>query len=156
MLPAPQPRPTLQDCVVLRKPDGTSRGFGFVTYDDEVAVEKCLVMEHHLGGRRVDVKRAVNKEEGGGGGGGGGMGGGGGGMGGGRGAFVAGRAGHSRPRGRGGRVIAAVRLVQRTQCNACCFVLCSGCIMLSCASPALLFACQATHPLMRAATAVLL
>jgi hypothetical protein len=47
---------------VLRKPDGTSRGFGFVTYDDEVSVEKCLVMEHTLGGKVVEVKRAVNKE----------------------------------------------------------------------------------------------
>ena len=48
---------------MLRKPDGTSRGFGFVTYEDEVSVEKCLVMEHHLAGRRVDVKRAVGKDE---------------------------------------------------------------------------------------------
>lgn len=59
-----------QDCVVLRKPDGSPRGFGFVTYDDEVSVEKCLVMEHHLAGRRVDVKRAVSKEHDSGGGGG--------------------------------------------------------------------------------------
>ena len=65
---------------MLRKPDGSSRGFGFVTYEDEVSVEKCLVMEHHLAGRRVDVKRAVGKEHDGGGGssavaaGGGGMG----------------------------------------------------------------------------------
>jgi RNA recognition motif-containing protein len=73
--------PRLQDCVVLRKPDGGSRGFGFVTFDDEVAVEKCLVMEHHLAGRRVDVKRAVGKDEAGGGLVGGGGGGGGGGFG---------------------------------------------------------------------------
>ncbi len=46
---------------------------------------QCLVQEHHLSGRRVDVKRAVNKDDGGGGtgGGGGGMGAGGGGGGGG-------------------------------------------------------------------------
>lgn len=56
------PLPCSQDCVILRKPDGSSRGFGFVTYDDEVSVEKCLVMEHHLRGRRVDAKRAVGKE----------------------------------------------------------------------------------------------
>jgi RNA recognition motif-containing protein len=59
---------------VLRKPDGSSRGFGFVTFEDEVSVEKCLVMEHHLAGRRVDVKRAVGKDGDGGGGGSGGPG----------------------------------------------------------------------------------
>lgn len=37
LFPALQP----QDCVVLRKPDGSSRGFGFVTYDDEMSVEKA-------------------------------------------------------------------------------------------------------------------
>lgn len=67
----------ITDCVVLRKPDGSSRGFGFVTYDDEMSVEKCLVQEHHLSGRRVDVKRAVNKDDGGGATGGSGGGGGG-------------------------------------------------------------------------------
>lgn len=54
---------------MLRTPDGRSRGFGFVTFEDEVSVEKCLVMDHHLSGRRVDVKRAVVKEGDGGGGG---------------------------------------------------------------------------------------
>lgn len=64
------------DCVVLRKHDGGSRGFGFVTYDDEITVEKCLVMPHILNGKTVETKRAVGKEQGGGGGGsgGGGMG----------------------------------------------------------------------------------
>lgn len=67
---------------MLRKPDGGSRGFGFVTYDDEITVEKCLVMPHMLNGKSVEVKRAVGKTEGaplGGapGGAGGGMGGGG-------------------------------------------------------------------------------
>ena len=73
---------------ILRKPDGGSRGFGFVTYKDEMSVEKCLVMQHSLSGKTVELKRAVKKEEmsGGGGMGGMGMGGGGGyGMGGGAG-----------------------------------------------------------------------
>ena len=78
---------------ILRKPDGGSRGFGFVTYKDEMSVEKCLVMQHSLSGKTVELKRAVKKEEmsgGGGGMGGMGMGGGGGyGMGGGAGAFLA-------------------------------------------------------------------
>jgi hypothetical protein len=48
---------------VLRKPDGGSRGFGFVTFSDEVAVEKCLVMQHVLEGKQVEVKRAIRKED---------------------------------------------------------------------------------------------
>lgn len=48
---------------VLRKADGGSRGFGFVTYKDEISVEKCLVMQHQLGGRTVELKRAIKKEE---------------------------------------------------------------------------------------------
>ena len=38
---------------ILRKPDGTSRGFGFVTYRDESMVEKCLVVQHTIGGKTV-------------------------------------------------------------------------------------------------------
>ena len=38
---------------ILRKPDGSSRGFGFVTYSDEKAVEQCLVMQHEIGGKAV-------------------------------------------------------------------------------------------------------
>ncbi|GAB4824124.1 hypothetical protein N2152v2_011170 [Parachlorella kessleri] len=53
----------ITDCVVLRKHDGGSRGFGFVTYDDEVSVEKCLVMPHVLNGKAVEVKRAVGKDQ---------------------------------------------------------------------------------------------
>jgi len=48
---------------VLRKPDGGSRGFGFVTYKDEISVEKCLVMQHQLGGRTVELKRAIKKDD---------------------------------------------------------------------------------------------
>ena len=55
---------------MLRKPDGGSRGFGFVTYKDEISVEKCLVMQHQLNGRTVELKRAIKKEDMGAGGGG--------------------------------------------------------------------------------------
>ena len=54
---------------MLRKPDGTPKGYGFVTFEDEVTVEKCLVMSHSLGGKDVDVKRAHGRSDGGGGGG---------------------------------------------------------------------------------------
>ena len=46
-------RPWLPCGQVLRKPDGGSRGFGFVTFKDEMSVEKCLVMQHNLGGKTV-------------------------------------------------------------------------------------------------------
>ena len=60
----PHLHPTLsQEATVLRRPDGSCRGFGFVTFDDEVAVEKCLVQEHHIAGRRVDCKRAIGQGE---------------------------------------------------------------------------------------------
>ncbi|GMH05248.1 hypothetical protein Nepgr_007088 [Nepenthes gracilis] len=39
------------------------RGFGFITYDSEEAVERALVKTfHELNGKRVEVKRAVPKE----------------------------------------------------------------------------------------------
>ena len=47
---------------VLRRPDGASRGFGFVTYADESSVEKCLVMRHQLNGKQVELKRALSKD----------------------------------------------------------------------------------------------
>ena len=38
---------------VLRKPDGMSRGFGFITFKDEMSVEKCLVIQHTLNNKQV-------------------------------------------------------------------------------------------------------
>lgn len=42
----------------MRRPDGTSRNYGFVTYESERTVEKCLVQLHWLAGRQVQVHRA--------------------------------------------------------------------------------------------------
>ncbi|KAL2894947.1 RNA-binding protein 1 [Bienertia sinuspersici] len=39
------------------------RGFGFITFDSEEVVEKLMQMSHHeLGGKRVEVKRAVPRD----------------------------------------------------------------------------------------------
>lgn len=59
-----EPYGVIEDCVVLRdKLDGSSRGFGFVTFQDEISVEKCLVEPHFLNNRQVELKRAIEKEK---------------------------------------------------------------------------------------------
>jgi hypothetical protein len=45
---------------VVRR-EGMSRGFGFVTFKDEISVEKCLLVNHYIKGRKVELKRAVPK-----------------------------------------------------------------------------------------------
>ncbi|CAD7702233.1 unnamed protein product [Ostreobium quekettii] len=61
----------IDDAVIVRTKDGSSRGFGFVTFKDEISVEKCLVQMHTLpNGKSVDLKRAVPREQMGGSGGG--------------------------------------------------------------------------------------
>jgi len=47
---------------VVRR-EGQSRGFGFVTFADEISVEKCLLVNHYIKGRKVELKRAVPKDE---------------------------------------------------------------------------------------------
>jgi len=47
------------DAVVLRWPDGRSRGFGYVTFADSSAAASVLQESHSLSGRDVEVKRAV-------------------------------------------------------------------------------------------------
>lgn len=47
------------DAVVLRWPDGRSRGFGYVTFADVIASTAALKDTHRIGGQDVDVKRAV-------------------------------------------------------------------------------------------------
>jgi len=47
------------DAVVLRWPDGRSRGFGYVTFAEASAASTALRASHQVGGRQIDVKRAV-------------------------------------------------------------------------------------------------
>eukprot|EP00931_Biecheleriopsis_adriatica_P085385 TRINITY_DN5978_c0_g1_i1.p1 TRINITY_DN5978_c0_g1~~TRINITY_DN5978_c0_g1_i1.p1 ORF type:complete len:468 (+),score=114.28 TRINITY_DN5978_c0_g1_i1:79-1404(+) len=47
------------DAVVLRWPDGRSRGFGYVTFAEAQGAQAALQEQHQVGGRQVDVKRAV-------------------------------------------------------------------------------------------------
>ncbi|CAD7698390.1 unnamed protein product [Ostreobium quekettii] len=53
----------IQDAAIVRRADGASRGFGFVTFSNEMSVEKCLVLHHELNGRKVDLRRAVPKDQ---------------------------------------------------------------------------------------------
>mmetsp|Transcript_13759 Transcript_13759/g.25204 ORF Transcript_13759/g.25204 Transcript_13759/m.25204 type:complete len:424 (+) Transcript_13759:73-1344(+) len=50
---------TIVDAVVLRWPDGRSRGFGYVTFAQAESAAVALGQAHQVGGRDVDVKRAV-------------------------------------------------------------------------------------------------
>jgi RNA recognition motif-containing protein len=50
---------TIVDAVVLRWSDGRSRGFGYVTFADKAEVTAALRVAHQIGGRHIDVKRAV-------------------------------------------------------------------------------------------------
>lgn len=50
---------SIVDAVVLRWPDGRSRGFGYVTFAETAAASLALKESHQVGGREVDVKRAV-------------------------------------------------------------------------------------------------
>jgi len=50
---------SIVDAVVLRWPDGRSRGFGYVTFADSSAAASVLKETHSLSGREVEVKPAV-------------------------------------------------------------------------------------------------
>ena len=74
----------ISEAIVISDRDtGRSRGFGFVTFDDDEAADKAVAALNgtELDGRtiKVDVAQAKQRSGGGGGGGGGGRGGGGGG-----------------------------------------------------------------------------
>lgn len=53
----------LLDVAVMRnKVTGMSRGFGFITFRNADSVETVLSREHHLDGRRIDIKQAVPRD----------------------------------------------------------------------------------------------
>ncbi|EIW76714.1 hypothetical protein CONPUDRAFT_63467, partial [Coniophora puteana RWD-64-598 SS2] len=51
-------------CTIMRDPDGRSRGFAFLTFDDAEAVSAVVAKDHHiLDGKAIDPKRAIPREE---------------------------------------------------------------------------------------------
>lgn len=53
----------IEDAVIVADQNGVSRGFGFVTFDNVISIEKALIVKHTFGDRVVDCKRAVPKDE---------------------------------------------------------------------------------------------
>lgn len=54
----------VSDCVIMRdRVTGHPRGFGFVTYDDQIVAERVAAEFHELDGRQVEAKIAVPRSE---------------------------------------------------------------------------------------------
>lgn len=54
----------ITDCLVMKNPEGKSRGFGFVTYEDTSSVEEFMrARPHTIDDRQIDPKRAMPREE---------------------------------------------------------------------------------------------
>jgi len=52
------------DCQIMMERDsGRSRGFGFVTFEEESSMEKVLATQHSIQGKPVEVKRAEPKKK---------------------------------------------------------------------------------------------
>ncbi|THH16285.1 hypothetical protein EW146_g4325 [Bondarzewia mesenterica] len=50
-------------CTIVRDPDGKSRGFAFLTFEDPSSVNAVMIREHFLDGKAIDPKRAIPREE---------------------------------------------------------------------------------------------
>lgn len=48
--------------VMLDRNTGSSRGFGFVTFDKEDSVERVLRTDHEIKGKYVEIKRAEPRD----------------------------------------------------------------------------------------------
>lgn len=48
---------------VVRDHAGVGKGFAFVVYENVMSVECALVEKHYFGGRKVDIKRAVPRDQ---------------------------------------------------------------------------------------------
>ena len=49
----------------MRELDGTSRGFGFVTFEDDLSVSRAIQhYPHFICGHKVEVERYVSKRHG--------------------------------------------------------------------------------------------
>ncbi|KIJ60450.1 hypothetical protein HYDPIDRAFT_117158 [Hydnomerulius pinastri MD-312] len=50
-------------CTIMRDPDGRSRGFAFLTFEEAESVNAVLARDHILDGKSIDPKRAIPREE---------------------------------------------------------------------------------------------
>ncbi|KAH7924442.1 RNA-binding domain-containing protein [Leucogyrophana mollusca] len=50
-------------CTIMRDPDGRSRGFAFLTFEDAESVTAVVSRDHFLDGKSIDPKRAIPREE---------------------------------------------------------------------------------------------
>ncbi|KAH7911795.1 hnRNP A1-gamma isoform [Hygrophoropsis aurantiaca] len=50
-------------CTIMRDPDGRSRGFAFLTFEEAESVTAVVSRDHFLDGKAIDPKRAIPREE---------------------------------------------------------------------------------------------
>lgn len=56
---------TVKDAIVMvDRNTGSSRGFGFITFEREDAVDRVLKDDHEIKGKRIEIKKAEPREAG--------------------------------------------------------------------------------------------
>ncbi len=54
---------TVKDAIVMvDRNTGSSRGFGFVTFEREETVDRVIKDEHEIKGKRIEIKRAEPRD----------------------------------------------------------------------------------------------